>query len=134
MSVKERISGLSKRDTQFLARAVDLARLSDCAQKHGAIIVRGGRIIGTGINTFRNNPVSNYPSDAYSYHAEIAALNSIKRIRQVGKINAGADGFVGGKIYIGRLSRGGRVSLSRPCDNCMAEILKAGITDIIYTT
>lgn len=133
--IKERTSNLSNRDQKFLERAFILAKLSDCKQRHGAIIVSGGRIIGSGINTFRNDPITNMSDDIYSCHAEVNALRSIKRFRQVGKVNADASETIpNSKIYVARVSRRGLAAFSRPCTNCYLNLLKAGIKEIIYTT
>jgi deoxycytidylate deaminase len=134
MPIRERITPLSKRDARYLERALLLAGLSDCKQKHGAIIVKSGRIIGTGVNTFRNDPVSDFPADAYSLHAEISALRSIKGYRQLGKIGATGIDLRGAKLYVARSTRRGGAGLSRPCDNCHIELVKTGITEVIYTT
>jgi deoxycytidylate deaminase len=39
----------------------------------------------------------------------------------------------GATIYIARMSRKGTPAMSRPCANCMKEIVKAGIRKIVYT-
>jgi tRNA(Arg) A34 adenosine deaminase TadA len=135
MPIKERFSELSKRDVAFLERATLMANLSDCKQKHAAIIVKGGRIIGSGVNTFRNNPITDFPDDSYSYHAEIAALRSIKKYRQIGKIDAGGtNDLSGARIYVARVSRRGRPALSRPCDSCYPILIASGIKEVIYTS
>jgi tRNA(Arg) A34 adenosine deaminase TadA len=134
MQIKERITELSVRDKRWLEKATELARLSTCRQKHGAIIVKGGRIVGVGVNTFRNLPISDFPSDSYTTHAESAALRSVKQYRQVGKIgHTDTDFLVGSKLYVARVNRRNVASLSRPCDGCYSELLKAGIKEIIYT-
>lgn len=135
MPIKERITNLSKRDQALLNRALAMANLSDCKQKHAAIIVKGGRIIGSGVNTFRNSTVSDFPGGTYTNHAESNALRSIKAYRSVGKIGAdSSDTIYGARIYIARVSRRRTPAFSRPCDACFAELISAGITDIIYTT
>lgn len=120
--IKEKISSLSKTDQKYLDRALALAALSDMKQRHGALIVKGGRVVSFGFNTFRNLPHHDMPGFDYTYHAEDSAL------RQVGPADLN-----GAKIYVARLSRLGLPALSRPCDNCMAHILKVGIKEVIYT-
>lgn len=123
MESKERTSSLSKRDERFLERALELAKLSTCRQKHGAIIVKGGRVLSVGINANRNDPTHSYPSHSLSTHAEAAALKAIR-----------GDECRGSKIYVARLLRNDSSGLSRPCDLCYLKIRRAGIKEIIYTT
>ena len=122
-AIKEKIVDLSKTDQRYLNRAIELARLSDHKFRHGAVIVKGGRVVSYGFNTRRNNPIDSVPGTDYTYHAEHNAIRAAAR-----------EATIGGKIYIARLSRRGFPTLSRPCDICMVRIIKAGIKEIIYTT
>lgn len=100
-----------------------MAKSSSCRQRHGAVIVKGGRIISTGINKFRNNP-ENIPTEfiktSCSVHAEVDAIRKVNDLK-------------GATIYVARVNKEGIGVLSRPCDNCFAEIRKAGIRKVVHT-
>ena len=52
---------LSKRDNAYLSVARYLATKSSARNTHGAILVKGGRVIGTGYNRNRNHPMNVSP-------------------------------------------------------------------------
>ena len=63
-------------------RYLDLAKLqaqkSTIANKHGAVLVKSGKIVSTGYNTNRSRFVGFNNTNYYSYHDEmIALLNAI---------------------------------------------------------
>ena len=96
---------------------------SDCNFKHGAVVVKGGRIVSTGINRFKNHPMTVSPEhikEHCSVHAEVDAIRKLKNAR-------------GATIYIARIGKRGNQALSRPCDNCYTAIQRAGINKIVYT-
>jgi pyrimidine deaminase RibD-like protein len=96
---------------------------SDCNFKHGAVIVRGGSVISTGINRFKNHPMTVSPEHIKkwcSVHAEMDAIRKLKDAK-------------GATIYVARIGKMGNQALSRPCNNCYHAIKKAGITKIVYT-
>lgn len=120
---KEILGALSKRDRRNLALAKNLAQSSTCKQRHGAVIVKGGRIISTGTNKFRNDPLnvqSEYIKTSCSVHAEIDAIKKVSDLR-------------GATIYVARVNKQGRPALSRPCDNCFEEIQRVGIRKVVHT-
>jgi deoxycytidylate deaminase len=123
---KEVVSNFSKSEERYLAIAANLARSSQVRRyKHGAIIVRGGRIISTGINKVRNHPqvLNNNKEDIIAdahIHAEVDAIKKV-------------SGLKGAKIYIARVNRSGQTRLSRPCEFCYDVIVKSGISKIVYT-
>jgi len=57
MSSKEITTDLSRKDQRFLDVAIALAKTSKCRNKHGAIIVSNGRVLATGVNVDKNNPM-----------------------------------------------------------------------------
>ena len=98
--------------------------MSECRNRHGAIITMGGRIMAVGVNSERNNPRIGYEIDPVdlSTHAEIAALRAL---------NGQAKGA---KVYIARWRhRSNEIGLSRPCENCYNALVDAGVKEIIYT-
>ena len=113
---------LSKSEKAHLARAVNVAKTSTENNLHGAVIVRGGRVLAVGVNSFRNDPNTvSTPKRESSIHAEIAALKAMGNTAK------------GATIYVARVNRQGEERMSKPCTNCMDAIVKAGIKKIIYT-
>jgi deoxycytidylate deaminase len=116
---------LSKKDLSFLSVARAFATESDLRKKHGAVVVRGGSVVGVGRNKHRNDPAY-LPEDVVrehtSYHAEEIA------IRQAGENTKGAT------IYIARVNNQGEDRNSRPCLPCSLLIKEAQIKKIVYTT
>lgn len=91
-------------------------------QRHGAVIVRGGRPIAVGINKFRNSPsqtVEERVSIDCSVHAEIDAMSKCDPS--------------GGVLYVARLSRTGSTALSRPCGMCWDAMEEAGIKRVVWS-
>jgi deoxycytidylate deaminase len=91
--------------------------------KHGSVIVKGGRVISTGVNKERSHPrivSSEHIKDHCSVHAEIDA---IKKARDVN----------GATIYIARVNKRGEARDSRPCKRCFEVIKSNGIKKVIYT-
>jgi deoxycytidylate deaminase len=115
---------LSNRENAFLSVARYLATKSGSKQKHGAIVVRGGRVLGTGYNKDRNNP--DYVSPEHikthcSVHAEIEAIR-----------DAGWN-VKGAVLYVARVNRFGEDRYSKPCDRCQVVIEETEIKKVIYT-
>ncbi len=116
---------LSARDARLLNRATELAFTSKCnpRTRHGALIVRGGRIVGRGVNKDRNDPeFSKAPGSAFAVHAEIDALR-----------NAGNTPVKGATIYVARVGSSGDLRMSRPCASCQAALKAAGVKTVVYT-
>lgn len=92
--------------------------------KHGAVIVKGGRVLATGINKERNHPMkvsSEHIKTHCSVHAEIDALKKVDDAR-------------GATIYVARVNRKGQERNSRPCSYCYEDLKSSGIKKIIYTS
>lgn len=103
--------------------ALAMAEFSNCLKRHGAIVMKGSRVLGKGYNKHRNNPGILSPEHILtgsSLHAEAAA------IRDAGDCH-------GATIYVARIGAQGAMLLSRPCDLCYLEIIRAGIRKIIHT-
>lgn len=118
---------LSRKQTSFLNLAMRVSASSDCVQKHGAVIVRGGSVLAVGHNKWRNI-LSNVVTNAYNnqrngdvaVHAEIDALSRVSNPN-------------GATIYIARISPKGKPLLSKPCPACAKALDDAGISKIVYT-
>ena len=111
---------ISARDRAHLNRAIKIAYTSTERQRHGCVIVKGGRVISVGVNTFRNHPLFvSEPSKNSSYHAEINAMRGVE--------------VKGATVYVARISRNGSAAMSAPCIYCMHAIMKAGAKRIVWT-
>ena len=113
---------MSNRDRRLIETALSLAEQSPCKQRHGAIVVKGGRILGKGFNEYRNEPQDWMPVENVSIHAEIAAMSGIA-----------PDKLKGATVYVARRGRCNVHACSRPCPRCYDALVKAGVKKIIYT-
>lgn len=92
-----------------MSRARRLAKSSPCEQRHAAILVHAGTILGVSSN--------------YNFlHAEV---NVVKKY-------AGLQRNL--TIYSLRFRKNGNLALAAPCDNCMIYLTDAGIKKIFYST
>jgi deoxycytidylate deaminase len=115
---------LSKNEKSFLAVARYLASKSLSRQKHGAVIVKSGRVIGTGFNKNKNNPMIVSPEHIKTHcsrHAEVEAIRDAK---------FAVDGAI---LYVARINRQGQDRNSRPCKYCQVVIKSTKIKKVIYT-
>lgn len=115
---------MSKKDQAYLSVARYLARKSTERMKHGAVVVKGGRVLGTGYNKGRNHPFivsSEHIKEHCSRHAEVEAIRDAK------------NNLKGAVIYVARVNRNGHDRNSKPCKRCQEIIDAAGIKRVIYT-
>ena len=117
---------LSNTDRAYMNVARYLAKKSVARNTHGAVVVKSGRVMGTGYNKDRNHPAIVSPehikSDC-SYHAEQLAIRE-----------AGENSIKGAVIYVARVNKTGKDRNSKPCPRCSALIEKAGIKRVVFTT
>lgn len=115
---------LSKSEQAFLCIARYMAKKSISRQKHGAIIVRGGSVIGMGYNKDKNNPLSVSPEHIKTHcsrHAELEAIRDAKwNVR-------------GATLYVARVNNLGQDRNSKPCSLCENIIRETEIKKVIYT-
>lgn len=97
--------------------------MSSCNQKHGAIILKGGRTLAVGINRHRNHPdhVPD-PKTQAAVHAEVAAIRA-----------CGDTDLRGATIYVARVNNHGAQMMSKPCKYCQKALSDAGIKKVFYT-
>lgn len=91
--------------------------------RHGAVIVKGGRVLSTGYNQLRPSNVIKTPT----LHAEAHAILKVLGDRRQHEL-------VGATMYVSRWTRGGCLSLSKPCPSCTDLLRSVGIRDCVYTT
>lgn len=100
----------------FFEKASEYAKKSTVlTHKHGCVIVKNGEIISYGYNKISKSTV------AFTIHAELDAL---------GKIKNKSDTY---DLYVVRINSNGDFMLSKPCDNCIKNILKTGIRYIYFS-
>jgi deoxycytidylate deaminase len=115
---------LSKKDVSFLNIARYLADKSEEKKKHGAVVVKSGRVVGSGYNKFKNHP-DVIPETLIKVHCSRHAEEVA--IREAG-INA-----KGAILYVARVNNQGVDRNSKPCHVCSKLIKKSGIKKVIYT-
>ena len=116
---------ISNKDKAYISVARYFATKSKARNTHGAVVVKGGRVLGTGWNRDRNSPNIIDPDRIKhdcSYHAEEIA------IREAGQNLKGAV------IYVARVNKQGKDRDSKPCVKCSSLIQEAGIKRVIYTS
>lgn len=114
--------GMSMKDIYNLNKAMGLALASKEKHRHGAVIIKKGKVISWGINVRKNDPnICSFPLTESGVHAEVAAIK---------KANTSLEGAT---IYVARINKTGQPLLSKPCERCQAAIEKAGIKKVIYT-
>lgn len=103
--------------------ALALAELSRCKNKHGAIVMKDGVLLGSGVNTVRcsADEVSDDNWRFVGLHAEAAA------ILQAGSASSGAT------IYVARVNKQGEPIDSRPCKRCQGLADRRGVRKIVHT-
>lgn len=94
------------------------ARLnSDMKPRVGAVLARGGRILGIGYNTWGRSPIR----AAWTKHAEVRACMN-------------TDAY-GGTLYVYRQHElTASPLMARPCANCEEWLRNIGVKTVIYTT
>lgn len=115
---------LSNREKAFLSVARYFAAKSKSRKMHGAVIVKSGRVVGTGYNKDRNSPFIVSPEHIKphcSRHAEFEA------IKEAGENASGAV------LYVARVNRQGQDRNSKPCRLCQEIINSNNIKKVIYT-
>jgi deoxycytidylate deaminase len=100
--------------------AIKAARLSQFyAHRVGAALFDGSQLISVGFNQHKSHP----KNLCFTRHAEFNSIlrkNSHRRYRNL-------------ILYVARLTRTDKISLSRPCSECQKAILSAGIKAVYYT-
>ena len=115
--------GLSKQQRNFLNLASRIAETSSVDKRHGAVVVKAGRVLAVGVNKWRNQALVNPDSYAphLTVHAEVDALSRLSDAK-------------GATLYISRLDKFGREQYSKPCPRCEKAIIESGVKAVIYTT
>ena len=111
---------------EFVTATIEMARASQCSKRHAAMIVRGNRVIGAGINYTKTHPAGKRSGSRYwTYHAEVAALSRLKKDPSK-PLELPARGAV---LYS---LRNGIEKQSRPCADCTAKAQEKGIRLMVF--
>jgi deoxycytidylate deaminase len=115
---------LSKNEQAFLSVARYFATKSASNKRHGAVVVKSGRVLGTGYNKNKNNPMAVSPEHIKTHcsrHAEVEAIRDA---------NWNVEGAV---LYVARVNNQGQDRNSKPCRICQVVINETKIKKVIYT-
>lgn len=115
---------MSKKRIHFMNKARSVAELSQESNKHGAVVVKAGKIVSRGFNKFKNDPKripEQFIKSHCSRHAEWVAIKS-----------AGCN-IKGADIYVARINNQGVDRMSKPCPACSSLIRESGIKRVFYT-
>jgi deoxycytidylate deaminase len=108
----------------FLKRATNLALKSPCQNhRHGCVIVKDDEILSEGYNHTQTHLYHKF-----SIHAEVDAISKLKHNK---KLLSSCDLYV---VRIGRDSMGNPLKYSKPCQDCIKAIHKAGIRRVYYSS
>lgn len=97
---------------------------SEEKKRHGAVVVKSGRVVGVGYNKFKNHP-DVVPESLIKVHCSRHAEEVA--IREAGSNAKGAI------LYVARVNNQGLDRNSKPCVVCSKLIKKSGIKKVIYT-
>lgn len=101
--------------------AIRAARLSEFyAHRVGAVLFKGASQVAIGFNKHKTHPLNT----CFTQHAEFNSLTRYSDIK---------DNLKSLTMYVARLTRTDRISLSKPCPECQRAIWEAGIRKVYYT-
>jgi len=106
---------ISSRDESFYNLAIKVAEDSDCSDRHGAVIVKGSRVLSVAVNIMSTDRTSALWSKE-SMHAEQRA---IKRVQVRGTT-----------CYTARAHE---QDTSRPCAMCWSLLAEGGVERVVYS-
>jgi deoxycytidylate deaminase len=101
-----------------------LAARSSARKKHGAIVVKSGRVLGVGFNKDRNSPFTLSPEHIKKHSSRHAEIEAIRDANWNVK---------GATIFVARVNNQGIDRDSKPCSLCDAIITETQIKKVIYT-
>lgn len=102
----------------FIDAAIEEANRSRQNHKHGAVLVKCGKVISSG----HNKVTGKLPSHMYSIHAEMAAIKDSNE----------RCGLVDTHLYVVRMNKQG-LAQSKPCKLCHQYMKRHGIRRVTYS-
>lgn len=105
-----------------MSLAKKVARLDSADKKYylGAVIAKGNRVISVGVNSYGKTHTKCKDYFSQAIHAEMSA------------ILVSNENVQGTSIYIYRESRAGKKGCSKPCPECMYNLLKYHIKTVYF--
>lgn len=124
---------LTKSHRAYFKAAKSMSELSDFRQQHiGAVAVLGHKIVSSGYNSYKTNPIQKrfnihrFNADTpATLHAELSCLLPL--------INRKDIDFNNVSLYVYREYKNGDLAMARPCASCMALLRSLGVRNIYYT-
>jgi tRNA(Arg) A34 adenosine deaminase TadA len=109
---------------KYVKRYIDLAiKVASTGQHqrhfHGAVLVKGSQVVSLGSNNFKSHPLMSYKT----LHSEISCLLGVRW-----------KDLSDSTMFVARISKNGKVGMSKPCPICYSVLLKYGIRRVYYTT
>ena len=106
----------------FFQEAYNQALKSEMNFNHGAVLIRRGKIVGRGYNTYFNSN----SNEKNSLHAEVSAiLDGLKKISH--------EDLKRCELVIIRINKHGEHLNSKPCCHCQNFINKFNIRKVFYS-
>lgn len=124
---------LSKTHRAYFEAAKSMAKLSDFKKCHvGAVAVCGHKIISSGYNQNKTNPVQK-KLNAYRFTAESPACLHAEVSCLLPLMNRKDIDFGNVSLYVYREYQSGELAMAKPCASCSALIRSLGIKHVYYT-
>ena len=111
---------MNARNIRFLQQAKKIANLSNERFKVGAIVTKGNRILGLGVNVNKTHPKSN--GRFKTLHAEHSAI-----------LDAGLNELQGSTVYVFRSTKDTLPANSKPCPSCYKLLKEAGVKEVYFS-
>lgn len=71
---------ISRNDEIYISHAANEATKSELLMKHGCILVKHGKVVAKGHNSYRTTSKDNFIKNTCACHAEMAALRKYYRM------------------------------------------------------
>ena len=114
------VDELSGRHARGISRALAVASTSSHHYPMGAVALRGGTLIASSTNRFRNHPRVVERWVDCSVHAE-AALVATREL-------------AGSVVYVARIGKTGKPAMAKPCRACWSALSAAEVRHVLWTT
>ena len=118
---------LSKKEQNYVDLATRISYQSDHHHRHGAVLVKGSRIINTSPNRSKFNSFASrfYPKEKEwaTIYAELGSILNVER--------KNTDGAT---VYVVRVGIKDKLRMSKPCETSQAAMEWVGIKKVVYST
>ena len=118
---------LSRNEKSYIDLAKKAIYQSYHSHRHGAVLVKGGRVINVSHNKLKFNSFASRfrheNGEWATVHAELGSVLNVER-----------RNTEGATVYVVRVSTTDNFRLSKPCSMCQAAMKWVGIKKVIYST